>query len=241
MATLAAYWSGDELITNGLIFLHLLGALLVGMMMGYERSFHGRAAGMRTYALVCLASTLLTVMSGFPKEWYGGLVPVAAVADPTRIVQGVMTGIGFLGAGVIMKEGMTIRGLSTAASVWITAAVGVAIGMGFYGAAIAAALMVMLVMSGLRHLEVLLPHQTELHLTLAFARANAPRLEHLQEQLCRHQMVLTGWSYHHGQGEQPVEFQLTLRSNHPNAAEMLAHELTGRPDIWDFSISPGRS
>src|SRR5436853_2938952 len=101
---LAAYWSAPEVAANVLIFLNLLGALILGMLVGYERAFHGRAAGMRTYGLVCMASAGLTVFVGYPGFWYGGLVSLPVNPDPTRVVQGIVTGIGFLGAGVIMKE-----------------------------------------------------------------------------------------------------------------------------------------
>ena len=94
----------DELVIIG----RLTGALVIGAMIGFERSFHGRPAGFRTHALVCLASALLML--------------VTIRADPTRMAQGIMTGIGFLGAGVIFKEGLTVRGLTTAASIWILSA-----------------------------------------------------------------------------------------------------------------------
>jgi putative Mg2+ transporter-C (MgtC) family protein len=134
---LAAYWSGAEVETNIIVFMNLLGALLLGLVVGYERSYHGRAAGMRTYGLVCMASAALTVIVGYPNFWYGGHVSVAtAAADPTRVIQGIVTGVGFLGAGVIMKEGLNISGLTTAASIWASSAIGVLVGVGFYAAAI---------------------------------------------------------------------------------------------------------
>src|SRR6266581_9229045 len=90
---LSAYWSSGELATNGIILLNLLGALLLGLMVGYERSYHGRAAGMRTYGLVCMASAALTIIGGYPGFWFGGQVATAANVDPTRVVQGIVTGI----------------------------------------------------------------------------------------------------------------------------------------------------
>ena len=113
--SLAAYWSTPIVSVNLLVLLHLLGALALGLMVGYERSYHGRAAGMRTYGLVCMASAALTVAVGHPQFWYGGGNTAALGADPTRTIQGIVTGIGFLGAGVIMKEGLNISGLTTAA------------------------------------------------------------------------------------------------------------------------------
>ena len=87
--SLATYWSAQTLATNIVVFLNLLGALLLGLLVGYERSYHGRAAGMRTYGLVCMASAALTVIAGFPAYWYGGHAGLVATADPTRIIQGM--------------------------------------------------------------------------------------------------------------------------------------------------------
>ena len=70
--TLTSYWSPSELVTNTLLLFHLIGATAVGLLLGYERSYHGRAAGMRTYALVCVTSTMLTVINAYPHQWYGG-------------------------------------------------------------------------------------------------------------------------------------------------------------------------
>ncbi|MGE5468461.1 MAG: MgtC/SapB family protein, partial [Ignavibacteria bacterium] len=123
--SLAAYWSITEVETNIIVFMNLLGAMLLGLVVGYERSYHGRAAGMRTYGLVCMASAALVVIVGYPNYWYGGHVTAAtATADPTRVIQGIVTGIGFLGAGVIMKDGFSISGLTTAASIWAASAIG---------------------------------------------------------------------------------------------------------------------
>ena len=98
--TLGHYWRGDFLAANAFMGLNLVGALLLGMLVGYERSYQGRAAGMRTYGLVCMASTALTVFVGFAPLWYGGSPRQIASGDPTRVVQGVVTGVGFLCAGV---------------------------------------------------------------------------------------------------------------------------------------------
>jgi putative Mg2+ transporter-C (MgtC) family protein len=111
--------------------LRLLAALLAGAMIGYERSYHGRPAGFRTHALVCTASSLLMFISVYEAQWVRVAVESVRL-DPTRMAQGIMTGIGFLGAGVIIREGLSVRGLTTAASIWITAAMGILAGVGFY-------------------------------------------------------------------------------------------------------------
>src|SRR6476469_5751573 len=119
---------------------HLVAAWLAGSLIGLERSFHGRPAGFRTHALVCLASALLMLITAYHQDWLPHQsVGTNTTLDPQRMAQGIMTGIGFLGAGVIFKEGLTVRGLTTAASIWITASIGVLVGIGFWFAAIVGA------------------------------------------------------------------------------------------------------
>src|ERR1700704_6463607 len=118
----------DELVIVGRVLL----ALVLGGLIGMERTIHGRAAGFRTHALVCLASALLMMAAVYQGRWMSTNVIGTITLDPTRMAQGIMTGIGFLGAGVIFKEGLTVRGLTTAASIWITAAIGILAGIGFY-------------------------------------------------------------------------------------------------------------
>lgn len=162
------YWSGPAVETNLIVFLNLLGALLLGLVVGYERSYRGRAAGMRTYGLVCMASAALTVIAGYPDHWYGGHMAVAIGPDPTRIIQGVVTGIGFLGAGVIMREGFNISGLTTAASIWASSAIGILVGVGFYAAAILLALLSAACMTVVSRLEQWLPSRQAIAIVLEF-------------------------------------------------------------------------
>jgi putative Mg2+ transporter-C (MgtC) family protein len=157
---LAAYLSRPEVAANVVIFLNLLGALLLGLLVGYERSYRGRAAGMRTYGLVCMASAAFTVIAGYPEFWFGGQAATPQVADPTRVVQGIVTGVGFLGAGVVVKEGFSFSALNTAASIWAAAAIGVMVGIGFYAAAILLAALSALCMSVLSRLEQRLPSRS---------------------------------------------------------------------------------
>jgi putative Mg2+ transporter-C (MgtC) family protein len=106
--------------------LRLIVAAALGLSVGFEREIHGHPAGLRTHMLVAVGSALFTVLSahGF------GAGSTAAPIDPTRIAAQVVSGIGFLGAGAILKDGVVVRGLTTAASLWATAAVGMAAGAG---------------------------------------------------------------------------------------------------------------
>src|ERR1035438_3754446 len=140
------YWTPEIFAANASMGAALRAALILGILVGYERTYKGRAAGMRVYGLVCMASAALTVFVGYARLWYGGS-PTEVSVDPTRLVQGIVSGIGFLCAGVIMKDGFTISGLTTAASIWAVAAIGVLIGVGFYGGAVLLAVLCMLSMS----------------------------------------------------------------------------------------------
>src|SRR6187401_2002967 len=156
----------DELVIIG----RLTGALVIGAMIGFERSFHGRPAGFRTHALVCLASALLMLVTVYQLHWMTE-VPLDTIrADPTRMAQGIMTGIGFLGAGVIFKEGLTVRGLTTAASIWMTAAIGILVGVGFYLPAVIGTLATLIVLGVFRTIESRLPSEFYAHHAIRFVR-----------------------------------------------------------------------
>lgn len=241
MELLKAYWSVDEITTNIIILMHLLGALAVGVLIGYERSFHGRAAGIRTYALVCVASCVLTVINAYPGHWFGGLSTPPTFADPTRVMQGIMTGIGFLGAGVIMKEGMTIRGLSTAASIWMTAAIGVVIGLGFYGAAISAAIITVALMSGVRSIETALPHTTIMHLALKFPRAQTPDAATLRTLLEGCGWEVSDWTFHLGDDGSRFQYEMVLHARSPAKPMKLVEALDSLSTLLEYRLSPTRS
>ena len=119
-------------------------ALLVGALIGMERQRHQRPAGLRTHVLVALASALFAMIS---------IAAAGANNDPGRIAAQVVTGIGFLGAGTIMRNGSTIQGLTTAASLWTAAALGLAAGFGWYMAAAMGAVLAFLALTVLKYVE----------------------------------------------------------------------------------------
>lgn len=126
-------------IDNLHVTIRLLLAVLLGGLVGFEREHNNHAAGLRTHILVCLGSTLIMLLS-----MYGFAQFVNTNRDPARLAASVITGIGFLGAGTILFTGKSITGLTTAASLWVVAAIGLAVGAGFYYAAVAATLLVLL-------------------------------------------------------------------------------------------------
>ena len=242
---LTVYWSVPEEEINIIVFFNLLGALLLGMLVGYERTYHGRAAGMRTYGLVCMASAALVVITGYPAYWYGGnaAMPIGG-ADPTRVIQGIVTGIGFLGAGVIMKEGFSISGLTTAASIWTSSAIGILVGIGFYAAAILMALMSVACMMWVSKLELWLPSRQSVAIMLRFSKGYAPREDALRRlarergyEIAAGTMSVT---LQDGRPEwQFVAFALNKNSGVPIAE--LAQELTAFDGVEDFRLSHERN
>ena len=166
--------------------LRLVAALVIGGAIGLERSYHGRPAGFRTHALVCLSTALLMLVTVYETRWFPDLSQGRITLDPTRMTQGIMTGIGFLGAGTIMKEGLSVRGLTTAASIWVTAAIGVLIGIGFYFPAVVATLLTLGTLSMFRWIENRMPTQFYANFVVRFARGSRIDEEEMRRMLTRY-------------------------------------------------------
>ena len=222
-----------------LILSRLLLALLAGGIIGLERAIHGREAGFRTHSLVCVSSSLLMLLMAF--QWQ--LIPQEYIetirTDPTRMAQGIMTGIGFLGAGVIIKEGLTVRGLTTAASIWMTAAIGIVIGMGFYEPAMYATVITVLTLSLFRWLESKIPSFKFAHLSVRFMRNN----QYTDEDSLRGLIAEFGIKsfeagyqlYDHGSS---FQYQMTLRTTDMKNFRRLAQRLMDMDDVHEFRITP---
>lgn len=247
----AAYWSKAELTANFVVFLNILGALLLGFLVGYERSYRGRAAGMRTYGLVCMASCALTVIGGYPDFWFGGHELSAAFnpavpPDPTRVIQGIVTGVGFIGAGVIMKEGFNISGLATAASIWTVSAIGIMVGVGFYGAAMTLALLSAACMMWVSRLEQILPSRHAIALVMRFTQGFEPREDVLRRTALERGYELApgslSISYSNGQAEwQFVAVALGRHQGTPLPLAALAAELAKFEGVEHFNLSHARN
>ncbi|MBI2971671.1 MAG: MgtC/SapB family protein [Candidatus Aenigmarchaeota archaeon] len=125
------------MVAEAELVVRLVVAALLGSIIGIERELHGKPAGMRTHALVCLGSCLFALVS---------VMIAGGSVDPTRIAAGVVTGIGFLGAGTIFMAKDKIHGLTTAAEMWVLAAIGIAVGTGFYVVALATTALVFLLL-----------------------------------------------------------------------------------------------
>jgi len=135
------------------IIIRLILATILGGLIGIERESLRRAAGLRTHILVCAGSTLVMLLSLFVFHSYRTYTNM----DPARLGAQVISGIGFLGAGTIIRDGNTIKGLTTAASLWAVACIGLALGVGFYMGAIATTLIVLIVLKIFSKFEVYIP------------------------------------------------------------------------------------
>jgi putative Mg2+ transporter-C (MgtC) family protein len=163
-------------LSDGVYFdiaLRLVASLVIGGLIGLERSYHGRPAGFRTHSLVCLSTSLLMLVTVYETHWFPSLSEGRISLDPTRMAQGIMTGIGFLGAGTIMKDGLSVRGLTTAASIWITAAIGILIGIGFYVPAVIATVLTLGTLSVFRWIESRISTQLYAQFLVRFRRNEA--------------------------------------------------------------------
>lgn len=160
------------------VCLRLAVALVLCAFLGLERESRGQVAGMRTHILVGVGSALFTLISAYGFTSFvesnpaGGAV---VTVDPTRIAAQIVAGIGFLGAGAIITQGMTVRGLTTAATLWMAAALGMAAGAGYILPAIAATVFVLLALVGIRRLRSLFLHRVRSEIALLHVAMDKPK------------------------------------------------------------------
>ncbi len=222
-----------------LITLRLMLALLAGGIIGLERALHGREAGFRTHTLVCVSASLLMVLMVY--QWQ--LVPEQFLdtvrVDPSRMAQGIMTGIGFLGAGVIIKEGLTVRGLTTAASIWMTASIGIVIGMGLYYPAFLATVMTVVILAFFRWVENRLPSQMYAKFTVRFVRSkHSVDEDALRQLISQHDIRAFESSYQLDNEGKHFEYEMTIRSTSQENFRKLAQSLMEMENVHEFKIVP---
>jgi putative Mg2+ transporter-C (MgtC) family protein len=223
-------------IDHATIALHLGAAVIAGGIIGLERTYHGHPAGFRTYALVCVASSLLMLVSLY--EWEAsspGMSLGGIGAGPSRMAQGIMTGIGFLGAGVIFKEGLSVRGLTTAASIWVTAAIGIMLGIGLYFPAGLATALTLGILSLFRTLEDRIPRHVYAQYHISFDRNNVMPEDMVRKLVVDHGFEIANMSYcinHAGL----FEYRMDIRTTNPGNASTLARILREKESVREFGI-----
>lgn len=220
------------------IALNLGSAWAAGSVIGLERSHHGRPAGFRTHALVCLASALLMIVTSQQWTWIGSVPMDTVRTDPTRIAQGIMTGIGFLGAGVIFKDGLSVRGLTTAASIWITSAIGILYGVGMFYPAILATLATIGTLAVFRRIEAALPSNNFAVLVLRFPFDRVPPEIATRALIEGQGFSLADVSYRYDRADGFFEYRMRIKTAADDGLEALAARLREREDVTAFKLSP---
>ena len=215
--------------------LRILAAMVLGGLIGWEREGHGRPAGLRTHLLLCVGCALTMLVSQYMTEKFSAMAALAGGlegmrSDPARIAAHVMSGIGFLGGGVILKVGASVRGLTTAACLWVTAAIGLALGAGYWAPPIITFAVVMFALLALGRWEKRMPQRDSYtNLKLTFARAGE-YVENVRSLLAQHALeVLT---YTMSRDKDRVAYTLNIRSRQPapfdRLSAVLMEELSGQ-------------
>jgi len=175
-------------------------ATLLGGAIGLERELGGKPAGLRTNILICIGSALYTQLS---------LAMVPAGSDASRVAGQIVTGVGFIGAGTILHARGAVVGLTSAATIWVVAAIGVALGSGHYAEALLATLVVLVVLQGLGRVEIVVErHSTKSHLTV-HARPDAAPLEELETVIRRTGLTIVSHESRRENVDLVVEFYLS--------------------------------
>ena len=217
---------------------HLLVALAAGGLIGFERSYHGRPAGFRTHTLVCVASSALMLITMYQSHWFPDEFSGRVALDPTRMAQGIMTGIGFLGAGVIFKEGLTVRGLTTAASIWITAAIGILAGIGFYFPLLVTTVLTLLTLSLFRWIESAVPGQYYAHLEVRFSRDKSMPEDGFRRFIKEQGFSIANLSYRYSANASFIEYRMVVRTSRTDDVKRLAEALTRMDSVVEFRMFP---
>jgi putative Mg2+ transporter-C (MgtC) family protein len=200
----------------GEFLIRLVLAALLGGAIGLEREIHGRPAGIRTYLILSLGTALLMVLSEYLLVAYHDKFPGLAQGDPGRIAGQAITGIGFLGAGVIIRYKDTIRGLTTAACVWLVCSVGLAVGAGFYLVGVVVTLMAIFALIGLKAGERRM--KKDWFEALEVVSADLPgQITRMQELIVKHGFEVTSYGLKRNAEMKELEatFQLKVRAIQP--------------------------
>ncbi|HEY8538713.1 MAG TPA: MgtC/SapB family protein [Steroidobacteraceae bacterium] len=220
------------------IALRLVIAVFIGALIGLERSYHGRPAGFRTHTLVCMSTALLMLVTVYENRWFPGVSQGRIALDPTRLAQGIMTGIGFLGAGTIMKEGLSVRGLTTAASIWTTAAIGILVGIGFYFPAVLATVLTLGTLSLFRWIENRIPAQFYAHFVVRFARQQVLSEAEMRDLLRKHGFSIANLNYRLDTEQDFFEYRMVIRTDDADNARALSDALKGLSSVVEFRVLP---
>lgn len=211
----------------------------VGGLIGIERTYHGHPAGFRTHILVCMTSCVLMLAAMHQATWaFVALPDQRLVVDPTRMSHGILTGIGFLCAGVIFREGFSVHGLTTAASLWTTSAVGMMFGVGMWDLAALSGGSTLLVLAILRFADAKLPHVGVVDVVLRWTRSQVPSEAVLRDLLDESGLRAVRIGHVVSADGLVHEHHIKARGAMPLKLDELSQRLTGQGGLAGYSIMP---
>ena len=211
---------------SGSFLIRLLVACLLGGAIGFERDIHGRAAGLRTNMLVSVGAALFMLVSIAMAQIYSrGPESTGLRVDPSRIAAQIVTGIGFLGAGAIIKEGFNIRGLTTAACLWVSAGVGMAAGAGLFEMAILVTLIGLFTLVVVNRFERVFAKDS--YRILNITAANDADISKLIDVVKRKRLKILFLDFDRDYKTNQMVITFTIRLFHKGMTDKLAHEIVG--------------
>lgn len=214
------------------------GSVLAAGLIGMEREYRGRPAGLRTHILVGLSCTLLMLAAVHQVRWLTDTPHDVIRIDPVRMAHGILTGIGFLCGGVIFRQGFSVHGLTTAASMWMTAALGVLWGVGFVGLAVGGTAATLLVLAGFRVIDRRMPQLTIIDVTVRYRRAAAFPEADFRRLVGEFGLDASRIGHRLTAGGDIVELSATLRSRRRVTTDLLSSRFCADPQIVEFEVAP---
>ncbi|WP_372751219.1 MgtC/SapB family protein [Labilibaculum sp.] len=209
-------------INTETIFFRLLFSFLIGFVIGIERETHKQPAGLRTHVLICMGSTLIMLLSIFVPQTFSDFQN----GDPGRIAAQVVSGIGFLGAGAIMKFGVNVKGLTTAASIWVVAALGLAIGAGMYMGAILGTAILLIALVLLDFLEKMLFQSKFIKRLTIYTHNNQVTTEQFLPILKKYKVAIRTIDLEHSYEEDKTTYSLTIQISEKVKLKELSSDLS---------------
>ncbi len=219
---------------------HMACALLLGWLVGYERYFSGRASGSQIYCLVCATSCAVTLLAGYPALWYSTSPHEATGGDPTRVIGAILTGIGFLGAGIIVQTGLNVRGLTTAASIWASSAIGILVGVRFYVAALGLAALIVTSMSLVPLIERHLPSRAAMLAKIRFRDGYRPDSGSIHRYLAERGLHVPADTLSITRSQGHFELQCLVFGDSGTSTDSMNRivlELSEMPDVDEFTVT----
>jgi putative Mg2+ transporter-C (MgtC) family protein len=214
----------------------IVGAIAAGAVIGMEREYRASPAGFRTHILVCLSSSVLMLAAVHQVRWLSDTPQELIRIDPVRMAHGILTGIGFLCGGVIFREGFGVRGLTTAASLWMTSALGVLFGIGFYGLALGGTLATLVVLAAITLTEARLPQRSYADIKVRYRRDSQKTPAEFRRMLSEHRLTATSVS--HSASRDVLEFAATVGGYGEAQADALTVSLSAAKDVDGFDCVP---